>query len=313
MTTALAERDPQIIDAALVTRTMEVLKTIRSFVASEMTDGLDYGVIPGTGTKKVMLLPGAQKVAMLYNAYPRYIVTTNELGGGHVEFRVTTELVNRSTDAIVGSGVGSCCTMESKFRYRKAARKCPACGKEAIIKGREEYGGGWLCFKKKDGCGAKFADDDKIITDQPEGRVEKDDIFDSRNTVLKMAKKRSMVDAAIGLGCLTELFTQDLDEEIQHPVQAPPITKPAQTQAIEAQEAADIVIRDWADWWTGDPSLTDLNRKKMELKGIADESLRKILWANLQAEAKRRNIRFDERRKEFDFAPVKPGEELIPY
>lgn len=37
-------------------------------------------------------------------------------------------------------------------------RLCPQCQKPAIIKGRAEYGGGWLCFKKKGGCGAKFPD-----------------------------------------------------------------------------------------------------------------------------------------------------------
>ena len=35
---------------------------------------------------------------------------------------------------------------------------CPACGAAAIIKGKEEYGGGWLCFKAKGGCGTKFAE-----------------------------------------------------------------------------------------------------------------------------------------------------------
>jgi hypothetical protein len=36
---------------------------------------------------------------------------------------------------------------------------CPKCGAAAIIKGKAEYGGGWVCFKKKGGCGAKFAYD----------------------------------------------------------------------------------------------------------------------------------------------------------
>ena len=36
---------------------------------------------------------------------------------------------------------------------------CPNCGKDAIIKGKEEYGGGWLCYKQKGGCGAKFSVD----------------------------------------------------------------------------------------------------------------------------------------------------------
>jgi hypothetical protein len=41
---------------------------------------------------------------------------------------------------------------------------CPNCGKDAIIKGREEYGGGWLCYKKNGGCGAKFTTDPATIT-----------------------------------------------------------------------------------------------------------------------------------------------------
>jgi len=35
---------------------------------------------------------------------------------------------------------------------------CPECGQAAIIKGKAEYGGGYLCWKKKGGCGAKFPD-----------------------------------------------------------------------------------------------------------------------------------------------------------
>jgi hypothetical protein len=34
---------------------------------------------------------------------------------------------------------------------------CPACGKVGtVIKGSAQYGGGWLCWKKRDGCGTKW-------------------------------------------------------------------------------------------------------------------------------------------------------------
>ncbi len=33
---------------------------------------------------------------------------------------------------------------------------CPVCGKDAIIKSKAEWGGGWVCFKKKGGCGTKW-------------------------------------------------------------------------------------------------------------------------------------------------------------
>lgn len=36
------------------------------------------------------------------------------------------------------------------------ARVCPFCGKDTIIKGRAEFGGGWVCYTKKGGCGYKW-------------------------------------------------------------------------------------------------------------------------------------------------------------
>lgn len=38
----------------------------------------------------------------------------------------------------------------------KPSNLCPVCGKDTIIQGKREYGGGWLCYKAKGGCGAKF-------------------------------------------------------------------------------------------------------------------------------------------------------------
>jgi hypothetical protein len=36
---------------------------------------------------------------------------------------------------------------------------CPSCGKvDAVIKGKEEYGGGWVCWKRKNGCGHGWQD-----------------------------------------------------------------------------------------------------------------------------------------------------------
>lgn len=37
-------------------------------------------------------------------------------------------------------------------------RPCPSCGQKAIIRGKAEYGGGFVCWKKMGGCGAKFDD-----------------------------------------------------------------------------------------------------------------------------------------------------------
>lgn len=194
-----------------VRHAIDELKAFRTFVANELKPEMDYGIIPGT-KKNTLLQPGAQKIAMYFNAFPDSTVEATELGNGHVEYRVVTRLVHRQTGRVIGQGIASCSTMESRYRFREASRKCPMCGAHAIIVGKAEYGGGYLCFKKKDGCGAKFREDDARITEQPAGKVENDNIHDVRNTALKMAVKRSLVAGAMALGCASELFTQDLED-----------------------------------------------------------------------------------------------------
>jgi hypothetical protein len=190
---------------------METLKALRTFVGNELKEGLDFGTIPGTA-KPTLYLPGAQKIGLYFNVRPSFKVRRSELGAGHLEVFVVCHLITRTTQEEVSEGVGSCSTMESKYRYRGASRACPACGAAAIIKGKEEYGGGWLCHKKQGGCGAKYRDKDPAIIDQHSGKVENVDIWDVRNTVLKMAKKRAQVDASLTLSGLTEQFTQDLED-----------------------------------------------------------------------------------------------------
>lgn len=196
---------------AVVRHALEELKAFRTFVKEELRENLDYGKVPGTD-KPTLLQPGAQKIAMYHNAYPDSEVQARELGDGHVEYLVKTRLISRGSGRPIGQGLGTCSTMEGRYRYRHAHRKCPECGGSAIIEGRPEYGGGWVCFKKKGGCGAKFPTDDRRVAGQAVGRVENDNIHDARNTVLKMAVKRSFVAASLALGCASEMFTQDLED-----------------------------------------------------------------------------------------------------
>jgi hypothetical protein len=207
---------------------MNDLKAIRTFINEELVETVDFGVIPGTGNKKNLLLPGAQKVCMFLNAYPVYHVEKTDIDErGHVEFSVSTNLVSRASGHVIGSGVGSCTTMEGKYRFREGGRVCPQCGAAAIINGKAEYvkangDGAFICFQKKGGCNAKFNKNDTSITAQQVGKVENENVWDVRNTVLKMAKKRSVVDASIGLACLSEFFTQDMDDLVTFNIEAQP-------------------------------------------------------------------------------------------
>ena len=184
---------------------------IQHVMKEVMQQDQHYGVIPGTGTKPTLLKAGAEKLCLTFRLDPQYEIEQKQ-DGKHLTIMSKCTLWHIPTGQRYGSGMGSCSTLESKYAYRTSKRKCPACGSESIIKGKEEYGGGWVCFKKAGGCGAKFRDDAEEITSQVSGRVPNDDVADQYNTVLKMANKRSLVAAVLNATAASDIFTQDIED-----------------------------------------------------------------------------------------------------
>jgi hypothetical protein len=198
-----------------VSGVVERLDAVHQLMKQAMKKDEDYGVIPGTGSKPTLLKPGSEKLCTLFRLSPTYHTDIKDLpdvGRGHREYIIVCTLTHIPTQAVWGQAMGSCSTAESKYRWRKGERKCPSCGAAAIIKGKAEYGGGFVCFGKKGGCGAKFADDDKAIISQETGRKENDDIADQYNTVLKMATKRALVAAVLITTGASASFTQDVED-----------------------------------------------------------------------------------------------------
>jgi hypothetical protein len=195
--------------AAIVDRKRKLVEVMTAV----MREGEHYGRIPGCGDKPTLYKAGAEVLATVFGLAPRFEIAEVNLPGGHREYRITCQLHHISNGTFLGSGVGACSTMESKYRWRRAERKCPTCGKAGtIIKGKAEYGGGWLCYGKKGGCGGKWPDGDKSIESQPTDRVENPDVADVYNTVLKMAKKRAQVDATLTVVGASDILTQDLED-----------------------------------------------------------------------------------------------------
>lgn len=192
------------------------LKEFQEFVKGYMVEGEDYGKIPGV-SKPSLFKPGAEKLCELYglaDTYPEEKtrrIENWETGLFFYEF--TCVLTKKGTSVVIGEGKGSCNSYESRYRFRDATRKCPQCGKDTIIKGKQEYGGGWLCWGKKGGCGKKFADGDQSIEGQDIGKVQNENLTDVMNTVLKMAKKRAKIDAVIGATRSSGIFTQDVEDQ----------------------------------------------------------------------------------------------------
>lgn len=185
---------------------------IQEIMDKVMKEGTHYGASFPGDEKKNLLKPGAEVLGVTFQLYPEFDVEEQVFDAWHRNFKIKCTVKHQGTGAVVAHGVGSCSTLESKYRYRKQARKCPKCQKESIIKGSEKYGGGWVCWKKKGGCDAKFKDADKSITDQEEGRVENQDPADLWNTCQKIGKKRAYVDAMITATGCSDMFTQDLED-----------------------------------------------------------------------------------------------------
>lgn len=210
---------------------------VQEVMQKVMHEGEHYGKIPGCGDKPALLKAGAEKLGMTFRIRPEFDIKERDMPNGHREFSILCRLSDGT------QGVGSCSTMESKYRYRQGERKCPECGKATIIVGKKEYGGGFLCFGKKGGCGAKFTDNDERITGQQVGKVEHDNPADFYNTVLKMAKKRAHVDAIITATACSDIFTQDVEEMMENrqatdtgaPTPAPATSAPAPAAASESK------------------------------------------------------------------------------
>jgi len=162
-----------------------------------LKDGEHYGVIPGT-KKKTLFKSGAEVIALTFGIHPEMIIVKTDLPNGHREYEVTCKMFRNSDNMALASGVGSCSSMESKYRWRNVKKFNPETKK------------------------------------QEESRVENPNLEDLFNTVLKMAKKRAFVDAVITATAASDFVTQDL-EDFEEVIPVEPYE--AEIEAIEDMEA----------------------------------------------------------------------------
>ena len=199
--------------ALTVEQVLGQVALIQRIMSAAMKEGEHFGRIPGCGDKPTLLKPGAEKLCLLFRLAPEYDVQERQLERGHREYRVTTTLTSITTRVTIGQGVGSCSTMEGKYRFRAGPaavtdRAVPRVyweiRQEDPAKAQELIGGKGFSVKKVDGQGWMVVrGGEKVETDNP---------ADSYNTVLKMAKKRALVDAVLTTTAASDIFTQDLDD-----------------------------------------------------------------------------------------------------
>lgn len=177
---------------------LQAIKLFQVVVKEQLQEGHDFGTIPGT-KKPTLLKPGAEKITKLLNCFDDYEEMDSVERWGDKDaffhYKVKCTLSDIATGLRISSGVGSCNSKESKYRYRwipiwdltaaQAAVKEDMPKKEMGKKGKKKY---WFY------------------------RFENDDPFSQVNTILKMASKRAHIAAALSAGRLSELFSQDLED-----------------------------------------------------------------------------------------------------
>ena len=198
--TAIMRRDPEFsavdVHPEVVRKKLESIRLFQEIVRKELIEGQDYGTIPGT-PKPTFLKPGAEKIIKLLNLADVITVEDKieDWKEGFFYYRVKCELISLMTGQVVATGVGSCNSKEDKYAYRWTPEfYLTPIQKEGITAAS--------VFKTRRGQQGEF----KIY------RFPNEEIFTQVNTLLKMASKRAKVDAALSVGRLSNVFTQDIED-----------------------------------------------------------------------------------------------------
>ncbi len=224
-------------------------------VLRESTEGQadgDYGKIPGAGDKKVLLKPGAEKLASIFGLAPMYeevLVIEDWTGadhGGEPLFYYKYRCKLFRGDKFLGEALASANSWESKHRYRwlredqlpsnVAKEDLPSRGGRQTLFAYEfaldksetsgQYGKPaeyWQMFKDAVQAGTARRTNKpfkngregwgyEIDVDSKLYRIPNPDAPDLVNSLQKMASKRALVAAVLVVTNCSDAFTQDLED-----------------------------------------------------------------------------------------------------
>ena len=197
------------------------VQAIQHCMRNVMKEGTHYGKIKGCKDENVLLKPGAEMLRVMFQFGTSFEVEIRDMGGGHREY-VTTCHVANPDGTMCCDGMGSCSTMESKYRYRTGPTEftgSPVPREYWESRDQKLLGGKGRIAKKNPDTGRWE------IALQVQ-KVENPDIADVYNTVLKMSKKRAFVDGMLAATGASDMFVQDLDDDLEQPQSQPPDQAP---------------------------------------------------------------------------------------
>ena len=250
MSSELAQVESSQMLAPIVapSHAIEVHKRAVEFIREALEEGRDYGVIPGTGEKKNLLKPGAERLVGGYGLRPEYSILESEVDHNHEnEYKmqkwVTKSKPDRETEsAMKAAGTGRNRQFSGQWKWQESETE------QGVSLGLYRY---VICCslykgdaKVGEGVGSCSSTESKYIRSPR----------DSENTVLKMAKKRAFVDAVLTTLGLSDRFTQDVeditgnkavvDDSVAMPVDAEFVEEPSGPTVMDKVKEAGFWLRD---------------------------------------------------------------------
>lgn len=203
------------------------LQELQAFVQKSMVKDIDYGIIPGTGDKPTLYQPGAQKLAEIYGFTHRFepVETVKDWERGFFYFEYRCVLVSRRNGQMIGEGIGSCNSRESKYAGRwvplgdvppgmKADQLQKRSGARWVFQSEIPAGVNPATLEKQQRKSKKPPhkpyDVFKVVDDQY--LIPNSDPYSLVNTLQKMAAKRAYIHAVIAATRSSGILTQDVED-----------------------------------------------------------------------------------------------------
>ncbi len=161
------------------------INLIQEVMRTVMQEGRHYGKIPGAGDKPTLFKPGAEKIMATFRlaSDPEVADLSHD---DIIRYRVKCRLTTK-TGVFFGAGLGECSSEEDKYKWRMSTSD-------------EEW-------EATDEAHRRI----KYVRDRQLRQV-RTNPYDLANTILKMAKKRALVDAVLTSTAASDIFTQDIED-----------------------------------------------------------------------------------------------------
>ncbi len=185
MPTEVAVQAPEPL-ALTVVQIRAHINLIQQVLKSVMKKDVHYGIIPGT-KKPTLYKPGAEYIMVLFRLNGKPLIEDLS-ANGVIRYRVSIMVTHQITKNEIGWGVGECSSDEEKYRWEKAVSP-------------EQYN--------------NTPEDQRRLKYYKEGKPAMQVLSpsaDIANTILKMAKKRALVDATLTCTAASDVFDQDIED-----------------------------------------------------------------------------------------------------